>query len=308
MGRPLFARYRIPAVHLSRDARGQNHQFLGLGLSVPTADDLQKLARATGQPVEAFNAPGGARSSAWKDPKASRSKSFTATPAAPLPPRGRSRTMRRSNRPSQRRAAPAPAAAGSRKLGHLVLEARFRQKRALVHGHVRLHSVGRHCLPDGTPVGSFMRLDRGNAVRPSHPCSSRGLRSGRCVAFRSRRPRRRRNGATGDDGQALQKPHGASAVICSAARSSIIGAIPRDRARALRRRRPVRRLGAARLPPSTAKGSGGPRSSRRFHRCAHDASPPRHGDQGGDQRQAALPENACRLQAGFAKPGRAWQR
>src|ERR1700676_5684493 len=57
--RELFMRGTGSQPYIYRASLGPEAQFLGLGLSVPTKEDLQKLSKISGCPVELANTPGG---------------------------------------------------------------------------------------------------------------------------------------------------------------------------------------------------------------------------------------------------------
>ncbi len=54
----LFLRGTGSAPYIYRVSRGDAARFIGLGLSVPSADDLKTLAKASGRSVEAAGGPG----------------------------------------------------------------------------------------------------------------------------------------------------------------------------------------------------------------------------------------------------------
>ncbi len=153
-----------------RATRGPTARFLGLGLSVPAREDLQKLASATGRPIEPFAAPGGGSVIRLDDPEGVRVEIVHGyTPAAPLPvreaiPHNAPKQIVRVN-DTQRPPLQPPEVT---KLGHLVLEAPDFDRSARwymdMFGFIPSDVM---CLPDGAPVGSFMRLDCGD--EPSDP-------------------------------------------------------------------------------------------------------------------------------------------
>src|ERR1700733_6228277 len=55
----LFMRGTGSQPYIYRASLGPEARFLGLGLSVPTKEDLQKLSKISGCPVEPANTPGG---------------------------------------------------------------------------------------------------------------------------------------------------------------------------------------------------------------------------------------------------------
>lgn len=65
----LFMRGTGSQPFIYRVTRGPEARFLGLGLSVPTKEDLQKLSRVSGCPVEQANTPGGGSVVHLRDPE-----------------------------------------------------------------------------------------------------------------------------------------------------------------------------------------------------------------------------------------------
>ena len=77
----LFLRGAGSKPYIYRVSRGPAARFIGFGLSVPSAEDLKALAKASGRSVETVD--GGraaAPSSAWSTRWGSRSASITASP------------------------------------------------------------------------------------------------------------------------------------------------------------------------------------------------------------------------------------
>src|SRR5208282_5485463 len=58
-GDELFLRGAGSTPYIYRVSRGDAVRFIGFGLSVPSADDLKTLAKASGRSIEAADGPGG---------------------------------------------------------------------------------------------------------------------------------------------------------------------------------------------------------------------------------------------------------
>lgn len=167
----VFMRGMGSQPYIYRVTHGPRARFLGLGFSVPAPEDLQKLSKAAGRPVEQSNAPGGGSVVHLRDPEGVAVDIICGfTPNKPLPtrpaiPHNAPNQIVRVNA-TQRPTLEPPQVA---KLGHLVLEAPDFD--ATVRWYIdTLGFIPSDvmCLPDGTPVGSFMRLDRGDVPTDHH--------------------------------------------------------------------------------------------------------------------------------------------
>ena len=167
----LFLRGAGSAPYIYRVSRGETTRFIGLGLSVPSADDLKTLAKAVSRPVEQADGPGGGAVVRLVDPlgvAVSVHHGFaTAAPEAvraPIPHNAPNQTVRVNY--TQRPPLEPPQVT---KLGHLVLETPDFDRSARWYmdmlGFIPSDVM---CLADGTPVGSFMRLDRGDEPSDHH--------------------------------------------------------------------------------------------------------------------------------------------
>src|SRR5271165_4379429 len=166
----LFLRGTGSLPFFYRVTRGPNARFLGLGVSVASLEDLQKLSKALGRPVEPSDAPGGGSVVHLHDPQGVAvdvMHGFARSEKLPLRQtilhNSPNNTVRIND--TQRPALEPPQVT---KLGHLVLETPD------FNGSVRwyMDTLGFIpsdvlCLPDGAPVGAFMRLDR-RAVPTDH--------------------------------------------------------------------------------------------------------------------------------------------
>jgi len=167
----LFMRGAGPQPYIYRVTQGPNARFLGLGFSVPSKEDLRKLATAFGCRIESAKTPGGGSFVRLQDPEGVTVDilhGFTAGNKMPLraaiPHNAPNQIVRVND--TQRPTLEPPQVT---KLGHLVLEAPDFNKSARWYmdtlGFIPSDVM---CLPDGTPVGSFMRLDRGDEPTDHH--------------------------------------------------------------------------------------------------------------------------------------------
>ena len=157
---PFF--YRVTRGHVAR--------FRGLGLSVPAREDLQILSKAFGQPIEESDAPGGGSVVRLRDPEGvevDAMHGFARSDPSPLRPviqHNSPNNIIRIN-DTQRPALEPPQVT---KLGHLVLETPdFKRSVRWYMDTFGFIPSDVLCLPEGAPVGAFMRLDRG-AVPTDH--------------------------------------------------------------------------------------------------------------------------------------------
>ena len=167
----LCLRGTSPRPCIYRVTRGPKARFLGLGLAVPSAGDLEKLSKRCGRPIEKSNNPGGGSVVRLRDPEGVEVDALHGyAPSEPLPTRpaiphnAPSQVVRVND--TQRPALEPPQVT---KLGHLVIETRDFDKSARWYmdtlGFIPSDVM---CLPDGTLVGAFMRLDRGEDPTDHH--------------------------------------------------------------------------------------------------------------------------------------------
>ena len=168
----MFLRGTGSRPYVYRVTRGPRARFIGLGLSVPNADDLQKLSKTFRQPDrERRRAQAAARSCGSSIRKESRSTFCMRSrcpsrfrPGRAIPHNAPSQIVRVND--TQRPALEPPQVT---KLGHLVLETPDFDKSVRWYmdtlGFIPSDVM---CLPDGTPVGAFMRLDRGDEPTDHH--------------------------------------------------------------------------------------------------------------------------------------------
>jgi hypothetical protein len=159
-----------PRPYVYRVTRGKA-RFVGLGLAVASARDLEALSKTFGRPIERSNAPGRGSLVRLRDPEGVEVDVLHGyAPSEPLPTRpaiphnAPSQIVRVND--TQRPALEPPQVT---KLGHLVLEAPDFDRSARWYmdtlGFIPSDVM---CLPDGTPVGAFMRLDRGDQPTDHH--------------------------------------------------------------------------------------------------------------------------------------------
>lgn len=167
----LFMRGTGSVPYVYRVTCGRNPGFLGIGLSVPKPEDLETLAQKLGSRVERADGPGGGSVVHLRDPEGVVVHVHHGfTPSEPLPVRPQilhnapSQTVRVND--TQRPKLEPPQVT---KLGHLVLETPdFNRSVRWYMDTFGVVPSDVLCLADGTPVGSFTRLDRGSEPTDHH--------------------------------------------------------------------------------------------------------------------------------------------
>ena len=167
----IFFRGTSSRPFIYRMTRGSKPRFLGLGLSAPTVGDLDALAKARGSSVEPFKGPGGGSVVRLRDPEGVAVAihhgfaKFERQPIRPpIPHNAPGQTVRVND--TQRPVLEPPQVT---KLGHLVLETpNFDTSARWYLDTLGFIPSDVMCLPDGTPVGAFMRLDRGHEPTDHH--------------------------------------------------------------------------------------------------------------------------------------------
>jgi catechol 2,3-dioxygenase-like lactoylglutathione lyase family enzyme len=160
-----------PRPYVYRVTRGPKARFVGLGLAVARVKDLETISKRFGCPIEKSNGPGGGSVVRLRDPEGvevdvlhgfASSEPLPTRPA--IPHNAPSQIVRVND--TQRPALEPPQVT---KLGHLVIETPDFDKSARWYmdtlGFIPSDVM---CLPDGTPVGAFMRLDRGDEPTDHH--------------------------------------------------------------------------------------------------------------------------------------------
>jgi catechol 2,3-dioxygenase-like lactoylglutathione lyase family enzyme len=167
----LYLRGMGSRPYIYRVTKGRSARFVGLGLSVASAHELQKLAETFGRPVETAYGPGRGSLVRLRDPEGIEvDVVHGVAPSKPLPTRpailhnAPNQIVRVND--TQRPALEPPQVT---KLGHLVVETPDFDRSARWYmdtlGFIPSDVM---CLPDGTPVGAFMRLDRGDEPTDHH--------------------------------------------------------------------------------------------------------------------------------------------
>ncbi len=152
--------------------RGPEARFVGLGLSVESLDDLNKLAACPeGSPIEDVDWPGGGKRVSMVDPAGFRVDAIWGQSAvAPLP----HRAAIKLNEPdhfvrvdsTQR---PPPAPPEITKLGHVLLEvANYQAVCAFYTGRFGFIPSDVCVLPNGEPAATFFRLNLGDTPADHH--------------------------------------------------------------------------------------------------------------------------------------------
>jgi catechol 2,3-dioxygenase-like lactoylglutathione lyase family enzyme len=151
--------------------RAERPALLAVGLSVPDRASLQALAEESGANIEPFTGPGGGEMVRLRDPDGvcievlhgqAKAPSFPSRP--PIPHNAPAQTVRVND--TQR---PPLAPPEVTKLGHIVLTSvNFPRKAQWYMRMLGFIPSDVLCLPDATPAGSFMRLDRGATPSDHH--------------------------------------------------------------------------------------------------------------------------------------------
>jgi Glyoxalase/Bleomycin resistance protein/Dioxygenase superfamily len=157
--------------YIYRVTQGPIARFIGIGLSVPNADDLERLARKFDSRVEPADGPGGGSVVHLHDPEGvAVHVHYGFTPSDPLPVRqpilhnAPNQAVRIND--TQRPKLEPPQVT---KLGHLVLETPdFNRSVRWYMDAFGFIPSDVMCLANGVPVGSFMRLDRGDEPADHH--------------------------------------------------------------------------------------------------------------------------------------------
>jgi len=167
----LFFRGTGPHPYIYRATLGPKARFLGIGLSLPKAEDLQTLSQKFGVPIGQADGPGGGSVVHLKDPDGHAVDVLHGfTPSAPLAlrapiPHNAPNQIVRVNDTQRPKLEPPQVT----KLGHVVLETPdFDRSARWYMDTFGIIPSDVMCLPDGTPVGSFMRLDRGPEPTDHH--------------------------------------------------------------------------------------------------------------------------------------------
>jgi len=166
----LYARGAGPAPFVHATAIG-GPSFAALGLRAESVADLERLGAAEGVRIEDFNAPGGGKVVRLTDPDG-RCIEIVAgqAPAQPLPLSAEAQHNSAYERPRKRatvRVIQGPSTVV--RLGHAVLEVKdFRASEAWYKSRFGFITSDEIEMAPGTPLGAFMRCDRGDAPTDHH--------------------------------------------------------------------------------------------------------------------------------------------
>jgi catechol 2,3-dioxygenase-like lactoylglutathione lyase family enzyme len=168
----LYLRGHGPAPYCYVASKGATPRFLGAGFCVGSEAELQALAGATGQPVEAVDGPGGGQRVRLHDPDGFIvDLVWGRADAEPLPTR---RDPLPANTPDRkvrvnRGQRPALEPAAVERFGHYVLMVTdFQASLSWYRRHLGIIPTDVLCLDDGTPSLTFTRLDRGERPADHH--------------------------------------------------------------------------------------------------------------------------------------------
>ncbi|AEG50180.1 Glyoxalase/bleomycin resistance protein/dioxygenase [Sphingobium chlorophenolicum L-1] len=146
--------------------------FVGFGFTARSANDLERLAQATGATVEPHDAPGGGQRLRLHDPDGVRvDVVHGGAPVAPLPVRealsavNTPTVARRINTPLRTELAPSPVF----RIGHVVLQStNFETTSSWYAQHLGVLPTDILSVADGSPALGFFRLDRGQEPTDHH--------------------------------------------------------------------------------------------------------------------------------------------
>ena len=167
-----YYRGKGEAPFLAKIEPSDSNRFIGFGVLVDSAHELEVLSAATGQPIEPTDTPGGGRRVRLTDPAGLHiDVTHGATPVERLPARDRvipfntPFAKRRVNEPVRAPVAPADVF----KLGHVVLQhPDFAAVADWYMRHLGLLPSDVQVLPDGTPAMAFFRFDCGTQPADHH--------------------------------------------------------------------------------------------------------------------------------------------
>lgn len=151
--------------------RAARPALLGIGLSVPDRETLMALVKGAGAPIEPFTGPGRGEVVRLRDPDGvpvdvlhGQEKVAPLQCRDPISHNAPARVVRVND--AQR---PPLAPPEVTKLGHLVLTSpNFPRKVEWYMSMFGFIPSDVLCLPDGTPAGAFLRLDRGTTPTDHH--------------------------------------------------------------------------------------------------------------------------------------------
>ena len=171
-GDTVFFRGHGPAPYLVSVKPSTRDRFLGMAFTAKSEADLQRLARATGAPVESPSTPGGGRRVVLEDPWGLQVSLVHGIDwEKPLDhghaesPINTPQRKARVNRPVRTALLPSPLF----KVGHVVLQRPdFKAAAQWYMRHFGFIPSDVQCLPDGQPGLGFFRLNRGAEPADHH--------------------------------------------------------------------------------------------------------------------------------------------
>jgi len=160
------------APYLVQVSESAQDRFRGFAFAASQADDLSKLAAATGQAIQTVHEPGGGRRVRLNDPdglQVDLVHGFEPARAIPVPrslhPVNTPFKSSRVNATVRSTTEPSPLL----KVGHVVLQRPdFQRATQWYMRHFGLIPSDVQCLPDGQPALGFFRLDRGSTPADHH--------------------------------------------------------------------------------------------------------------------------------------------
>jgi len=168
----LYLRAADPTPYCYRIHRGAQARFLGFGLEVCNEADLNRLAETKGaSSVEPIRHPGGGKQVRLLDPSGFIVEAIHGQcESNPLPHRPALAFNLADKQPRINKAQRPPVAPPEvLRLGHIVIEvADYQATCAWYTQHFGLIPSDIQVLPDGTPIVTFMRLDRGETPTDHH--------------------------------------------------------------------------------------------------------------------------------------------
>ena len=167
-----YYRGQLTQPYLVAVERGETDAFLGFGVTAATRAELERLANATGQPIEDAEGPGGGQRVRLADPDGlevdvvhGQAPTEALPTATELPPVNTPFSKARVNATVRPRLQPAPIF----KLGHVVLQRPdFDRAAQWYMRHLGLIPSDVQVLADGRPALAFFRLDRGSEPTDHH--------------------------------------------------------------------------------------------------------------------------------------------